>query len=242
MKSDKDENTSLETECLFGETVEILDKYKNLVYCKLSTDNYCGWIRKSSLGKYIQTTHRVIVKRTYIYKKKDAKSDVLFYIPMGSHLATEEIKHNWAKIYFSIERKTEVGYVPSNHIVELKNQCKDWVSMAEQLEGIPYRWGGRDTLGVDCSALLQLAYQAYGQKIPRNTSQQLKLEKRIIHNFENLERGCVVFWEGHVGIMTDKNNCIHANGFYMKTTIEPLRKIIGRMAKDFSVIKMMNFN
>ena len=114
--------------------------------------------------------------------------------------------------------------------------------MAEQLEGIPYRWGGRDTLGVDCSALLQLAYQTYGEKIPRNTSQQVKLEKRNIHNFENLERGCVIFWEGHVGIMTDKNNCIHANGFYMKTTIEPLRKIIGRMAKDFGVIKMMNFN
>ena len=46
MKSDKYENTLLETECLFGETVEILDKYKNLVYCKLITDNYCGWEEK----------------------------------------------------------------------------------------------------------------------------------------------------------------------------------------------------
>ena len=51
MKSEPIETSPLETECLFGETVEILDKHFDWVYCKLETDNYCGWIKKKGLGK-----------------------------------------------------------------------------------------------------------------------------------------------------------------------------------------------
>ena len=57
-----------------------------------------------------------------------------------------------------------------------------------------------------------------------------------------MKRGCVIFWEGHVGIMIDKLNCIHANAFHMKTVTEPLMNIINRMDKDLNIIKMMDFN
>jgi hypothetical protein len=43
--------SSLETECLFGEMVEILDEHLDWVYCKLLTDNYYGWIKKNNLGQ-----------------------------------------------------------------------------------------------------------------------------------------------------------------------------------------------
>ena len=58
----------------------------------------------------------------------------------------------------------------------------------------------------------------------------------------DLERGHVIFWNGHVGIMTNKLNCIHANGFHMKIKVEPLVQIIDRMDEDYKIIKMMNFN
>ena len=61
-------------------------------------------------------------------------------------------------------------------------------------------------------------------------------------NINDLKRGCVVFWEGHVGIMIDKFNCIHANAFHMQTKIEPLDLIINRISKDLKIIKMMDFN
>jgi hypothetical protein len=57
-----------------------------------------------------------------------------------------------------------------------------------------------------------------------------------------LKRGCVIFWEGHVGIMIDRLNCIHANAFHMKTVTEPLINIINRMDKDLNIIKMIDFN
>ena len=132
--------------------------------------------------------------------------------------------------------------MPSKHIVSLDHRVKDWVAIAELSLGTPYRWGGRDTIGIDCSALLQLSYQTYGEDIPRNTSQQVKLKKKYVKDINNLKRGCVVFWKGHVGIMIDKFNCIHANAFHMQTKIEPLNRIIKRIGKDFDITKMMDFN
>ena len=114
--------------------------------------------------------------------------------------------------------------------------------MAETLIGTPYVWGGRNSIGLDCSALLQLSYQTYGENIPRNSIDQSLLEKEIINNLEYLKRGVAIFWKGHVGIMSDKFNCIHANAFNMEVSKEPLDNIINRTKKTDPIVKMMNFN
>jgi cell wall-associated NlpC family hydrolase len=242
MKSKPSENSSLETECLFGETVEVLDDKLDWVYCRLVTDNYNGWIKKSNIGKFIKATHRVLNIRTFIYKRADVKSDIAIHLPMGANLAVEKINSGWAEIYFPINNIIHAGYVPAQHIVELRHKVSDWVAVAQSFEGIPYKWGGRDSAGIDCSALLQLSYQTYGQSIPRNTSDQITLKKSNVNQIHDLKRGCVIFWEGHVGIMIDKENCIHANAFHMKTVTEPLDEIINRTLKDHHIIKMMDFN
>jgi len=242
MKSEPNETSSLETECLFGETVEVIDEHSNWVYCKLKTDNYYGWVKKKGLGKFKNPTHRVVVKRSFIYEDTCPKSNVVMHLTLGSQLCIEKIEDEWAKTYFLVNNIIEVGYVPTKHIVEIDHKISDWVAVAQSLKGTPYKWGGRDTVGVDCSALLQLSYQTYGQVIPRNTSDQVNLEKPNISEFNNLRRGCVIFWEGHVGIMVDRFNCIHANAYHMKTVTEPLIDIINRMDKDHQIIKMLDFN
>ena len=241
MNSEPSESSALETECLFGERVEILEDHRDWVYCRLITDNYCGWVKKKGLGKLKKSTHRVITNRTFVFTEKNPKSKCLFYLPLGSKLKIENIKCEWAEISL-FGSKNYIGYLPANHIACLDHRAKDWVAIAELLVGTPYKWGGRDTIGIDCSALLQLSYQTYGEDIPRNTAQQIKLKKKHISNIEDLKRGCVVFWKGHVGIMIDKFNCIHANAFHMATKIEPLSKIINRLREDFNIIKMMDFN
>jgi len=242
MRSNPISISPLETECLFGEMIEILDEHLDWVYCKLITDNYYGWIKKNSLGDLQRVTHRVINKRTFIYKEANATSETLIYLPMGSKISIEKINSGWVETCFPLDNKIKIGYVPSEHIVNIDNKVKDWVTIAQQLENTPYKWGGRDTLGIDCSALLQLSYQAHGQIIPRNTSEQIKIKKPKIDEIYDLKRGCVVFWKGHVGIMVDRLNCIHANAFHMKTVTEPLIEIINRMNKDHNIIKMMDFS
>ena len=241
MKSEPKDTSSLETECLFGETVKVLDECLDWVYCKLNTDNYYGWVPKKGLGNLKKSTHRVIVKRTFIYIDKSAKSNCLFYLPMGAKLVIDNIQCDWAKVNLH-DNKINFGYVPKKHIVKLDHRVNDWVAVAQVLEGTPYKWGGRNTIGIDCSALLQLSYQTYGENIPRNTSQQIKMEKKIIKNITDLKRGCVIFWESHVAIMIDRSNCIHANAFHMQTKTEPLSQIINRMGDNYNIKKMMDFN
>ena len=242
MKLEPFVNSPLETECLFGETVEVLDEDLDWVYCKLITDNYHGWVKKNNIAKFKKATHRVFNIRTFIYNDADLKSNIALYLPMGANLVVEKIYSEWAKIIYLVDERIKVGYVPAQHIVELQHKVSDWVAIAQSLEGTPYNWGGRDTIGLDCSALLQLTYQTYGQAIGRNTSDQVKLDKPIIDNISDLKRGCVIFWKGHVGIMINKVNCIHANAFHMKTVTEPLIDIICRMDKKLQVVKMMDFN
>jgi len=89
---------------------------------------------------------------------------------------------------------------------------------------------------------LQLSYQAFGQNIPRNTKDQIKLKKPQIPDTEKLSRGYVIFWKGHVGIMVDQSNCLHSNAHHMCTVVEPLKKIISRGEDNNPIIKIMNFN
>jgi cell wall-associated NlpC family hydrolase len=241
MKSEPTETSSLETECLFGETIEILDETLDWVYCKLNTDSYHGWVKKVGLGKTEHPTHRVITNRSFVYADKNPKSNCFLYLPLGAQLVINNIQSEWAEINL-YNNKTQVGYVPSTHVVNLDHKVEDWVYIAELFVGTPYKWGGRNTIGIDCSALLQLSYQTYGENIPRNTSQQVKLNKKHIQDINDLKRGCVIFWKGHVGIMIDKLNCVHANAFHMQTKIEPLNQIINRTGKDFNITKMMDFN
>ena len=105
MKSKPSENSSLETECLFGETVKILERYSDWLNCRLSTDNYCGWIKKSDLGKLKKITHRVLAPRTYIYKEANPKSNVAMHLTLGSQLCIEKIEDEWAKTYFLVNNK-----------------------------------------------------------------------------------------------------------------------------------------
>ena len=232
----------LETEVLFGETVEILDENSDWFYCRLLTDNYTGWIKKNSTSKFKKKSHRVIANRTFILKYKNEKSNTITSLSIGSKVFVKNIISNWAEIILPENYKFLTGYIPHVHLVETQNKVKDWVKIAENLLETPYRWGGRNTIGIDCSALLQLSYQTYGENLPRNTADQHKIAKKIITKIVDLKRGCVVFWKGHVAIMTDKHNCIHANAYHMKTVIEPLNNIINRMGKKYPIMKMLDLN
>ena len=83
-------------------------------------------------------------------------------------------------------------------------QIDDWVAIAERLVASPYRWGGRCAWGLDCSALVQLALAAGGIDVPRDSGPQHHIGSGI-DDLSQLQRGDLVFWHGHVGIMQDRH-------------------------------------
>ena len=242
MRSSPDQISNLETECLFGETINISDSYQDWYYCKLLTDDYSGWVHNKYLGETIQSTHRIVSNRSYLFKDNNIKSGYIHYLPLGSQICVSDFDDNWAKVYLGNDLNLKFAYVPRKHIIKIGDKIDDWVSTAEKLIGTPYVWGGRNSIGLDCSALLQLSYQTYGENIPRNSSDQSLLNKEKIENKETLKRGFTIFWKGHVGIMLDETYCIHANAFHMEVTKEPLVDILERTEKDNPITKIMNFN
>ena len=242
MRSNPSHESSLETECLFGETITVLNNYLDWYYCKLLTDNYCGWVQKKYLGEAIKSSHRVISNRSYLFKTNDIKLGFIHYLPLGSQIQVTDLDDVWAKIFLGNNTKFKFAYLLRKHIIRKEDKIDDWVSTAEKLIGTPYIWGGRNSIGLDCSALLQLSYQTYGENIPRNSIDQSLLNKTIVNNNEKLKRGFVIFWKGHVGIMVDENYCIHANAFHMEVSKEPLINILERGGKNNPIIKIMNFN
>ncbi|MDC0092734.1 NlpC/P60 family protein [Alphaproteobacteria bacterium] len=231
-------NSQLISECLFGEHLKVLKKNKNWYYIQLLTDKYKGWIELSNLSLPQNNNYRVIANRTNIYTKPNIKSNISFYLSLGSMLNVTLIDDLWATVSYQIKKKNFIGFVPTNDIVKKKGKVSDWVKIAENLIHTPYKWGGRDTLGLDCSALVQLSLQTYGLEFPRDTNLQTKINFLKIKDRQFLKRGMLVFWEGHVAILLDKENIIHANAFHMKTEIEPLIEAEKRIEKQYGEIKL----
>ena len=108
----------------------------------------------------------------------------------------------------------------------------DFVAVAERFVGTPYLWGGKSSLGVDCSGLVQLALGACGISCPRDTDMQERALGTALsnaHAFDQLRRGDLLFWKGHVAIVRDEATVVHANAHHMAVEIEPTAEAIVRI-------------
>ena len=205
------------------------------------TDNYRGWVKKilSSLPNF---THVISAIRSLVLEKPDVKSDTITFLPIRSKVSVIETNEKWAKIFLSSKNKRQHGYILLSHCLEKNFKINEWVNYLEIFKGVPYRWGGRSSLAIDCSALLQLSYSFSDIILPRDSKEQLeyfKMAQNYVTNKTNnfdiqLSRGNIIFWTGHVAIMFDNKNIIHASGHHGSVIIENLKIALNRIKKEFT--------
>ena len=118
---------------------------------------------------------------------------------------------------------------PRGHLAPIGAGFVEPTATAERFLGTPYLWGGRDSVGIDCSGLVQQALYAGGLACPRDSDLQARLGDPA--KPETLARGDLVFWRGHVGMMLDEARLIHANAWHMAVAIEPLAEALERIAR-----------
>ncbi len=210
----------LDTEALMGEPVRIFDEENGYAWVQLGIDGYVGYLPGAALGAAGPApTHRVGAIRTFVYPVPDLKRPPLAFLSLGaSVVAAGDPEGGYLPLAGG-------GFVFAAHLAPLAAREPDPVAVAERLLGTPYLWGGKTSLGLDCSALVQLALAAAGMPAPRDSDQQeaaLGVVLPPAPDLSGLRRGDLAFWPGHVGIMQDATTLLHANGHHMAVASEPL--------------------
>jgi len=220
----------IDTEALSGEWVTVYERTpEGWAWGQLDTDGYVGWLSSDGLGPVKVATHRVRALRTYRYPGPDLKFPPLGLLSMGAQVRVTGEAETRGLTYALL---SDGSAVVARHLVPVEKTDEDWVAVAEEFLGTPYLWGGRTSLGLDCSALIQLAAQAGGIDIPRDSDmQEAEAGEEIPHDDPSaFRRGDLVFWKGHVGVVSGPNMFLHANGHTMTVAYEPLDRAIGRIA------------
>ncbi|MDP3746431.1 MAG: NlpC/P60 family protein [Phenylobacterium sp.] len=203
---------------LFGEVFDVLEEADGYAWGQARRDGYVGFVETGTLAPAGPApSHRVTAIRTYAFTEPSIKSRALGPYSINSLVAIEAREGRFAKAANS-------GWFVEAHLAPIGMFETDPVAVAERFLGAPYLWGGRESLGVDCSGLVQQALLACGKAFPRDTDQQEAVGEAV----ETLARGDLVFWTGHVAMMLDETRIIHANAFHMATAIEPLAQTRAR--------------
>ena len=221
------------TEALKGERVTIYDmNAEGWAWGQLAADGYVGWLSANALSPAgPSATHKVTALRTFAFPGPSIKLPPLEALPLGARVAIARFEDRVAV--------TRSGaYVPALHLASLDFVEPDFVAVAERFLGVPYLWGGKTALGLDCSGLVQVALTATGRICPRDSDmQEQALGAPVPHAREGaLQRGDFVFWKGHVAIVRDGATLIHANAFHMAVAIEPIVEAITRISEAGSEI------
>jgi len=212
---------------LFGETFEVIEEEANgFVWGQARRDGYVGFVWAHALAPPgAEPTHRISALRTYAFAEASIKSRAGGPFPMNALVAVEATEGRLARV-------AGAGWMAAEHLspVGLFETAPDgvpWAGVAERFRGAPYLWGGRDSLGLDCSGLVQQALFACGLACPRDADQQAQLGREIGRG--EFGRGDLVFWKGHVAIGLDADRIVHANGHHMMVEIEPLETALTRI-------------
>jgi cell wall-associated NlpC family hydrolase len=224
-------DAGLDTEALFGETVTVFEITEGWAWVQLAADGYVGYLPADRLAPVgAAPTHRVKTVRSFAYPGPSMKLPAVTPLSLGSRLTVLDREGDFA-VAAGVAGLAK-AYVWWSHLAPLDHHEPDPVAVAERLLHAPYLWGGKSSLGLDCSGLVQLSFDAAGVQALRDTDMQEKSLGRLRAAGEQADgftRGDIVFWKGHVGLMRDRETLLHASGHQMAVVSEPLAEAVARI-------------
>ncbi|HLY79370.1 MAG TPA: NlpC/P60 family protein [Caulobacteraceae bacterium] len=208
-------------ELVHGERFDALAAEGDYLWGQARRDGYVGFVRAESFGPVgAAPTHRIRSISSYAFAEPSFKSRPIGPFALNALVAVEAEEGQFS-------RAADGAFFWAGHLEPIGSGFEtDWAAVAERFVGAPYLWSGRTSAGLDCSGLVQQALYACGKACPRDADQQAALGRGV--GREELERGDLACWDGHIGIMLDAARLLHASSHWMATEIEPLADVIAR--------------
>ena len=191
-------NSNCLTEVVYGDSCKILDIKDSWLFVELN-DGYQGWI-----------------KNFYGYKSKSKKNHShIIAFPNENGLFNPEYPFG-AKLM-----KERPGSIPVNDKINFNSITK----ILSSLLGVPYKWGGKTTLGFDCSGLVQSVFQLFKVDLPRDSIDQWLFLEDHKTNLNDTKKGDLHFFGkngkvSHVAISCGDFDFIHSQGYVKKESLD----------------------
>lgn len=202
-------------QAIFGADVTVIDRQDGFSFVQAALDGYCGWIATGALDPAMPPiTHRVTEPATQIYPEPNFKTREIATLSLGARLSGVEDG--------KFLRLAGGGFVPIQHVGQ---GFEDPVTVAELLLGTPYLWGGNSRNGIDCSGLAQMALTMAGIACPGDSDMQ----RDAFPEVEEIRRGDLLFWPGHVALAVSPGLMIHATAWKMAVIHEGITEAIVRI-------------
>jgi cell wall-associated NlpC family hydrolase len=222
--------SAMNTQLLRGDDVTVFEQADGWAWVQSMRDGYVGYVAESQLAAPGEApTHVVTAPRTFLYPGPDLKLPRRGELSLGSRLAMVSTAETRGTLYAVLPSGEAVV---ASHLAPAGAVLDDYVAVAERLIDTPYLWGGSSAFGIDCSGLVQLSMMMAGRNVLRDSDMQADTIGDPLDpgpDYARLVRGDLVFWKGHVAIMTDPKTMIHANGHTMTVAREGLAEAIARI-------------
>jgi len=239
MRTKPDHAAELASQVLMGtpaKVLEIRDGWRHIQ----TPDNYIGWIDENGIVLKTEADMKVwkhsnralfnkISGNVVSVPKRNASpvSDLV----LGDIFEIVTQNKGYLKVLFPDGRS---GFVKKKDCITYadwitqKPNVDDVLSIANQLLGTAYLWGGTSSKAVDCSGMIKTAWYSEAVILARDASQQIRYGQRIDYkDIDNLQPGDLLFFGRnvqritHVGMYLGKGKYIHASGLVRINSIDP---------------------
>lgn len=203
------DSSEIVTQLLFGDAVKVLEQGQPWIKIRFEADGYEGWMDFKQLTYLGDNEHLNYIQSPTVYLH-DRFLEITGRIGKQLLMMGSRLPHFDGK---SIQIGNDTYTFETCPTTESNNL----ITTSLEYLNAPYLWGGKSVFGIDCSGLTQNVFKLNGLQLPRDASKQVVEGKEIA--YEERQVGDVPFFINakgivhHVGILTEKNQIIHAAGY-----------------------------